>query len=82
MDKNYTQLNLIQRYQIEALLKTGLRQNLIANQIGVHPSTVGRELKRIIALKGITARDYLVSNAQRKTDILHQQKLKQVLFTA
>lgn len=81
MSKNYTQLNLVQRYQIEALLKSGLRQNLIAEQIGVHSTTVGRELKRNIALRGRTAGDYVAGNAQRKTDIRHQQKPKQVLFT-
>ena len=81
MDKNYTQLSLIQRYQIEALLKGGLKQKLIAEHIGVHPSTVGRELKRNTALRGRTAGDYVASNAQRKTDVRHQQKPKQVLFT-
>ena len=63
MDKNYTQLSLVQRYQIEALLKVGLKQKLIANQIGVHPSTVGRELKRNTALRGRTAGEYVASNA-------------------
>ena len=81
MDKNYTQLSLVQRYQIEALLKVGLKQKLIANQIGVHPSTVGRELKRNTALRGRTAGEYVASNAQRKTNLRHQQKPKQVLFT-
>jgi IS30 family transposase len=81
MDKNYTQLSLMQRYQIEALLKVGLKQKLIAEQIGVHPSTISRELRRNIALRGRTAGDYVASNAQRKTDIRHQQKPKKVLFT-
>ena len=81
MDKNYTQLSLTQRYQIEALLKVGLKQKLIAEQIGVHPSTISRELRRNIALRGRTAGDYVAMNAQRKTDIRHQQKPKKVLFT-
>jgi IS30 family transposase len=81
MSKNYTQLSLVQRYQIEALLKAGLKQNLIADQIGVHPSTVGRELARNTALRGRTAGEYVAGNAQRKTDLRHQQKPKQVLFT-
>ncbi len=81
MDKNYTQLSLVQRYQIESLLKVGLTQKLIAEQIGVHPSTVGRELRRNTALRGRTAGEYVASNAQRKTDLRHQQKPKQVLFT-
>lgn len=81
MDKNYTQLSLVQRYQIEALLKVGLKQKLIANLIGVHGSTVSRELKRNTALRGRTAGEYVASNAQRKTNLRHQQKPKQVLFT-
>lgn len=81
MDKNYTQLSLVQRYQIEALLTVGLKQKFIANQIGVHPSTVGRELKRNTAQRGRTAFEYVASNAQRKTNLRHQQKPKQVLFT-
>lgn len=81
MSKNYTQLSLVQRYQIQALLEVGLKQYLIAEKIGVHASTVGRELRRNVALRGRTAGEYIASNAQRKTDIRHQQKAKQVLFT-
>jgi IS30 family transposase len=81
MSKNYTQLNLIQRYQIEALLKAGLRKKVIADQIGVHPSTISRELKRNTALRGRTAGDYVAGNAQRRTDNRHREKAKQVLFS-
>jgi IS30 family transposase len=38
MSKNYTQLSLGQRYQMEALLKAGIRQKFIAEHIGVHAS--------------------------------------------
>ena len=44
--RSYTQLAEEQRYQIEALLKAGHNQTSIADTIGVHPSTIGRELKR------------------------------------
>ena len=81
MSKNYTQLNLVQRYQIEVLLKSGLRKKAIADQIGVHPSTISRELKRNTALRGRTAGDYVASNAQRRTDNRHKEKAKQVLFS-
>jgi IS30 family transposase len=43
---NYTQLTLQKRYHISALLKSGLKQKEIANELGVHPSTISRELKR------------------------------------
>jgi len=42
----YKQLNLEKRYQISALIKAGLSQKDIAFEIGVHPSTISRELKR------------------------------------
>jgi len=42
----YTQLTQVQRYQIYALMKAGLNQTQIANIIGVHKSTISRELRR------------------------------------
>ncbi|MCA1850015.1 MAG: IS30 family transposase [Acidobacteria bacterium] len=42
----YTQLTREQRYQIYILKKAGHRQNFIAREIGVHPATISRELKR------------------------------------
>jgi len=44
--KIYTQLTSEQRYQIYALLKKNHTQTDIAQIIGVHKSTVSRELKR------------------------------------
>ena len=44
--KSYTQLTQEQRYQIYALKKTGHFPSEIAEVIGVHKSTVSRELKR------------------------------------
>jgi IS30 family transposase len=41
----YTQLTQEQRYQISSLLKMGHNQTEIANCIGVHKSTIHRELK-------------------------------------
>jgi transposase, IS30 family len=43
---NYKQLTMMQRYQIEALKKEGLSQQAIVNNIGVHRSTICRELQR------------------------------------
>jgi IS30 family transposase len=81
MSKNYTQLSLVQRYQIQAFLKAGKKQNWIAQQIGVHPSTISRELNRNIAKRGRTAGDYVAENAQRKTEQRHQFKPKVIKFT-
>ena len=81
MSKNYTQLSLIQRYQIEALIKAGMKQKMIAANIGVDPSTISRELSRNIAKRGRTAGEYVASNAQRKTDQRHLIKHKVVKFS-
>lgn len=42
----YTQLTQEQRYQIHALLKMGHSQTEIADALGVHKSTISRELQR------------------------------------
>ncbi len=80
--KKYNQLNLPQRYQIQALLKKGSRKTEIAEILEVHPVTIYRELKRNTALRGRTAGEYVASNAQRRTDKRHESKAKRVLLTA
>jgi len=44
--RTYSQLTQIQRYQIYALLKMGHLQSDIARSLGVHKSTISRELRR------------------------------------
>ena len=80
MKKNYTQLSFEQRYQIEALLQTGRSQKEIAQQIGVHPSTICREFRRNTARRGPTAGCYSARNAQRKTTERHAHKPKALKF--
>jgi IS30 family transposase len=80
MTKNYTQLSLVQRYQIEAFVKAEKKQKWIAEQIGVHPSTISREMSRNIAKRGRTAGSYIATNAQRRTDQRHEFKPKLVKF--
>lgn len=80
MSKNYTQLSLVQRYQIEALIKAGLSQKDIAKYIGCHPSTISRELRRNIAKRGRTSGEYKADNAQRRTNNRHALKPKKILF--
>jgi len=43
---SYVHLTQAKRYQIEVLIKTGIAPAVIAEQLGVHPSTICRELKR------------------------------------
>jgi len=49
---SYTQLTQEQRYQIHALLKMEHQQTEIAEYLGVHKSTVSRELRRNKGLRG------------------------------
>jgi transposase, IS30 family len=48
----YSQLTQIQRYQIYALLKMGHLQSEIALGLGVHKSTISREIQRNTGQKG------------------------------
>jgi IS30 family transposase len=57
----YAQLTQEQRYQISSLLKMGHSQTEIANCIGVHKSTISRELKRNRGQRG-----YRPKQAHRK----------------
>jgi len=50
--RNYKQLTREQRYQIYALMKAGLSQTAIARIIGVHKSTISREIRRNRGLRG------------------------------
>ena len=43
---SYTQLTEGQRYQIQSLKRIGFTQTKISEQINVHPSTIGRQLRR------------------------------------
>jgi IS30 family transposase len=81
MTKNYTQLSLGQKYQIEALRKTGMSEKSIAQVIGVHPSTVCRELRRNTPSRGRSAGAYAAIQAQTRTQRRHQQKAKCIRFT-
>lgn len=74
--KKYNQLNLGQRYQIECLLDLGYNNTEIANQLGCHKSTIGRELKRNTAKRGRGAGKYKAELSQKKSDLREKQKPK------
>jgi IS30 family transposase len=82
MTKKYFQLTLVQRYQIESLKKAGLNQTEIAKFVGVNKSTICREFKRNIALRGSGAKSYIATKAQKKTDLRHCEKYKRISFTS
>lgn len=58
MTTHYRQLTQCQRYQIEAGLSAGKSQASIAKKVGVHPSTISREVRRngsLMTYKAVTA---------------------------
>lgn len=81
MTKKYNQLTLEQRYKIEALIKVEKSFREIADIVGVHKSTIGRELKRNVPQRGIGAKIYAAYRAEQKTRQRHQAKAKYVHFT-
>jgi IS30 family transposase len=80
MSKNYTHLSLVQRYQIEALLLAGCKQKEIALCLNVSPSTICRELKRNVGLRGKHALDYKGFNAERRAQLRQKEKPKHRVF--
>jgi len=69
--KKYQQLTLEQRYQISALLKLGFNKSAIAEELGVHKSTVGRELKR-----NLSKHSYRAKFAQKQALFRRRNKVK------
>jgi len=72
----YKQLSFEQRIEIRALLKIGCFQSQIANQLGVHKSTISREIKRNSGLRG-----YRPKQAQVLTDHKRGHARKHIRFT-
>ena len=69
---SYRQLTMAQRYQIEALKKEGLSQRAIALNIGVHYSTICRELRR----NALDGGEYFALNAAVSARLRYQYKSK------
>lgn len=80
--KKYKQLDQEQRYTIERMLGEGYSQNAISKVIGVHRSTVSRELGRNTAKRGMMAKIYDGKKAQAKADNREYEKPKAYRFTA
>jgi IS30 family transposase len=68
----YKQLTMAQRYQIEALIKEGLSQRAIADNIGVHRSTICRELGR----NRLDSGEYHAMSASISSRLRYQYKSK------
>lgn len=74
----YKQLTLQKRYQIWALLQQGYTQKEIADHIGVHPSTVSREIKRN---RDSCSDKYEYTTAHFNTQHRHTTKAKYTVIT-
>lgn len=72
------QLTLEQRYELSYLKKQQCTNTIIAEQLGVHPSTIKRELYRNSDKRNGV---YDPKLAQRKTDERHANKQKSIRFT-
>ena len=69
--KHYSQLTLEQRYIIYSMLKIGLTQLKIAEVIGVHKSTISRELKRNRGGRGYRPKQADTFSEERKKSKTH-----------
>lgn len=79
--KKYNQLSLEQRYQIQALLIANETYTSIAAIVGVHKSTISRELSRNVPKRGTGANEYSAEKAWKKTQVRHETKPKHHHFT-
>lgn len=69
---NFTQLIDSQRYQIEAYLKAKYSITQIAKELGVHKSTISRELKRNSKKRSYSANyAQTISNERKKEAYKH-----------
>ena len=75
----YKQLTLKERYHISTLLKRGWKQKEIAESIGVHPSTICREIKRN---RDVLTQTYSYEFAHSSSQNRQQNKAKYTVFTS
>ena len=69
--RHYAQLTQEQRYTIEALLAAGWTYKAIAEHVGVHPSTITRELKRNPSFASLW--HYCAKNAHNQAEARKRQ---------
>ncbi|MCX7187532.1 MAG: IS30 family transposase [Proteobacteria bacterium] len=72
--KPYKQLTSEQRYQISGLKKAGLKQSQIADEVGVHKSTISRELCRNKGLRGWRPKQAQTLRDDRRQKCLNAQR--------
>jgi len=73
--RKYTQLTQGQRYQIYAFLKAGFLQTQIASEIGVHKSTISREIRRNRGKKGYRPKQANLLAGNRRQNVKKHIKM-------
>ena len=70
--RTYTQLTREQRYQLSALLKMGHSQTEIAEVIGMHKSTISREIRRNRGQRGYRPKQahYMAKERRNKPGLM------------
>jgi len=64
--KSYKKLTEEIRYQISAYLKAGFTQTEISLSVGVHKSTISREIRRNSGLRGYRPRQVQIKSLDRR----------------
>ena len=79
----YKQLTFIQRCRIYGLWRAGYKQTEIAKEIGVHNSTISRELNKNITFvyTKLGSWQYKPGYAQTYVEQRHKNKSKKIKFT-
>lgn len=77
---DYRQLTYEQRCQIEALKKSGLSQQAIADLLGIHQSTVSRELSRNTGLRGYRHQQAQEKAVRRRLDTVKPSKMTEEMI--
>jgi transposase, IS30 family len=79
----YKQLDFLKRCQIYGLWRAGYNNSEIASEIGVHKSTISRELRRNITFvrTELGSWQYKSNYAQTYTEARHRKKPKHIKFT-
>ena len=70
---SHKQLSEVERYKIKSFLEAGYTQKSIAEEIGRHPATISRELKRNTGLRGYRPQQANILAIKRK--LLHVRTL-------
>lgn len=78
---SYTQLNEVERYQIESFLKAGYTQKQIAEELGRSCSSISREIKRNTGLRGYRPRQAEGLAQERKQSHSHTRISEETWYT-